>query len=116
MRLPAWLAPLTAAAESATTRTRCQRLRFVHGQAPPIPLMPIELGDRALGAVGIAHLDEGETPRLTSGSVAHDRDSVHLTGSFEQGLQIRFGGLVREVPDVQFRIHIFSCILPMQLI
>src|SRR5688500_12941037 len=55
--LPAGFAPLTAATEPATTRAIGHGLRLVHGEVPAADLVLVELGDRAPGAVGIAHLD-----------------------------------------------------------
>ena len=63
-------------------------------------LVPIELADRSLGALLVAHLDKSETTCLTSRAIPHDVDARHRSGRLEQGLQIGLGCLVRQVADV----------------
>src|SRR6476469_7992495 len=107
-RLPARFATLTAtaaAAKTAATRTRSHRLRFVDGEAAATELVLVELRDGALCALGIRHLDECKSARLAGGAIADDVDGVHLTSVSEQGLEIRFGGFVREIADVELRVH-----------
>jgi hypothetical protein len=108
------LAPLTAATGSVT-RASDHRFRFVDREASPTDLVPVELGDSASRAFDIAHFDERESARLTRGPIAHDGDGAHLARGFEQDLQLGFGGLVRQVADIQLGIHHYSCISRMQI-
>jgi hypothetical protein len=103
--LPEWFALLTASTESAATGPSRHRLRFVHGQPSSTELVLVKLGDGALCACGVAHLDKRKPTRLASRSIANDVDRAHLTGGREEDLKIGFGGFVRQVADVQLRVH-----------
>src|SRR5262245_15154672 len=94
--LPARFAALTtaataakAAAATATTTAvaaRRHRPRLIHGEVAPAVLVPIELADRALGTVGVAHLDKREPPCLTGRPNPHDVDARHRADRLEQSL------------------------------
>src|SRR5262245_59964222 len=82
--LPTRLAALTAkaatAATAATIANRRHRPRLVDRQVPPAVLMLVELADRTLGALCVAHLDERKPARLAGRPVTHDVDGGHRTG------------------------------------
>jgi CRP-like cAMP-binding protein len=103
-RLPAWFAPLTPA-EATTLGARGHRFRFVDSETATAELVLVEFRDGAPRAFDIAHLDEGKSPRLASRPIPNEVDGAHLTSGREQGLQIGFGRFVRQVADVQLRIH-----------
>src|SRR5687767_7019861 len=112
LRLPARFAALTAeaAAEAAAAAVaaRRHRLGLVDGEVAPAVGVTVELLDGALRALAVAHLDEREAAGLARGAVADDVDSGDLTRSFEQRLQIRLGGFVRKVPDIELGAHVLT--------
>jgi hypothetical protein len=70
------------------------------GEAASAVLVLVELADRPLCALLVAHLNEGKPAGLTRGAIANDVDRGHRAGALEQGLEVRLGGLVRQVTDV----------------
>src|SRR5690349_1309898 len=75
----------TVAAIAATTAAAIvTRLRLVHFEAAPFHLILVELIDRLLRGVVVAHFDESETARLPGESVSDDVGRHDLAGLAEQ--------------------------------
>src|SRR6185436_8841956 len=94
-----------AAAVSAAAAARGLRARFVHGQRAATQFNTVDLGDRLLGFLIAAHLDERESARAASRLIAHHRHRLHRARLREQRLQSGFVGLVRQVSYIKFSTH-----------
>jgi hypothetical protein len=71
----------------------------------------VEHRDGFLGFPPCGHFDKGKTPHLTGLMVSQDLDRRHLSCPGKMGFEICFGGLVRKIAYIYFRIHFSSFIL-----
>jgi hypothetical protein len=65
--------------------------------------MTVQVFDRVFGAFGIRHFDKGKSATTSCLSVHDDVHSRHFAILFERATEFFFGGLEREVPDINVR-------------
>src|SRR5207302_8996935 len=99
-----WVAPQVSATERATALARAlgALLGFVHAQRPAVHLKAVQGLDRAL-RLGLRHVDETETTRLTGFPVVDELHRFHLAVTFKQGFHVLLGGVEREISHVNRR-------------
>src|SRR6266478_4480244 len=93
-----YLPPLPA--EWARTLLACARL--VHVQRSAADFLAVECGHSSVGFGRVGHRDEGETARLASHAIHHQRHFGDFAVFFEKILKIIFGSLKGEISYIQF--------------
>src|SRR5215831_12662276 len=104
------IAPTVAAATTTTTTaaapTRCPLARLAHGERTAAERLAVQGGDRRLSLVVGRHLHEREAARPAGLPVGDDLDLLDLAAVLlEERAELRFLGLVGEVPNVQSLSH-----------
>jgi hypothetical protein len=97
-------ATVTATATTAA-RSFFARTGLVDGQSASLPFLAIESLDGRVGAFLGGHGHESETAGLSGHSILHQVGLGDRTMWSEKIVQIVFGGVEGEIPDVQFRVH-----------
>jgi hypothetical protein len=70
---------------------------LVHVQCSPADFLAVERAHGGVGFGRIGHRDEGETARLSSHAIHHQRHFANFAVFFEKILKIVFGGLKGEI-------------------
>jgi hypothetical protein len=96
---------VATSAISAAARTGWLRPSLVHRQFATAVVMVVKCIHGLLGVRFTSHLDKGESARAAGRLVAHDAYRIDRASLREELLQILFGGLVREIPNVKLSIH-----------
>jgi len=78
-------------------RTLFARARLVHVQRSPADFLAVECGHSSVGFGRVGHRDEGETARLASHAIHHQRHFGDFAVFFEKILKIIFGSLKGEI-------------------
>src|SRR5262249_4005001 len=94
--------PATAAA--STTARPLAGLADV--QLPALELAAVQLGDRALGLLLGAHLDEPEAARPARAAIRDHGGPLARPGLGEERLEVRTRRIERQVPDEQLLAHL----------
>jgi len=96
----------TAAAATATATAARTLLRDVDAERATFKILTVELVEGLLGTLLRRHLDEAEATRLTGHPIQHERDLADFTAGRELLVDEIFGGVEREVTDVQTIRHV----------
>jgi hypothetical protein len=96
-------AAITAAPASASTAPFSLRTSLIHYQRAAKEVFAVEGCNRLLRCAVVMNLGETETARLSSETIAQQRQRIRLYADFsEQRLHLLFCCFEREVPNVQF--------------
>src|SRR5690606_19381659 len=97
-------AATAAAATAVATAARAAlfaRLGFVDLERAALELLPVGALDGGRGLLIVVHCDEGESAAAAGFPVACEEDLVNGAKLFEELLDGRLGGVVRQVSDKQ---------------
>src|SRR4051812_20523295 len=104
-RAAAAVAAAVTTATTAAARAGLAGLGFVDGEGAAVLLLPVEGGDGGLGLLVAAHLDEAEALAPAGVTVLDHFRALDRAVRAAHLLQVRAGGVVTEIPDVQFAAH-----------
>jgi hypothetical protein len=112
---PGLIAQLLVARAKLITRRWCTGTFFLRtsdrdAQSPAIKISAIEAANRFLRLGRCRHRYKGEASGLSSHSVLHQRGFANRAGLSEEVLQLDLCCVEGEIPDVQFVVHVLSCI------
>ena len=85
---------------AAESRAFFARLGFVDGHVPALPLRAVEGCDGGLGTFGRLHSDKGKSARALRDFVHDEVDLLNGTVCSKHILEIVFGDVEGEIPDV----------------
>src|SRR5439155_26131849 len=104
------LIALLSTSPSATTPIIAARVCLIHDQRLSQQFLASQTDNRGLGFRPARHLNESKAARLTAELVLDNRGGFDLPERFKCLLHIRFGGLVRQVADVEIHGDLLSCV------
>jgi hypothetical protein len=109
----------TVSISSATTApTAVVEVSFLHWpclvdrEVAPADFFSIELRDCFLRSAVVGHFDKGETFRASSIAIGDDSNRFNFANLAEHVTKVRFGGLKREISNVEFFCHSNSIRVP----
>ena len=105
--VPAAIATATKATAAATTTAaaRATLLRDVYAEGTALEVLTIQIVERLLRAFRRGHLDEAETARAARHPVEHQSNLANFTAGRKALRNQIFGGVKREVTNVQTIRH-----------
>lgn len=94
------------AAATTTTAAAFTRAGFVHREITAIKVLPVEGCHRGIGFRVVCHFDKRKPARPTRLAIHHERRRRNLPMLFKELAQLIFGGLEREITNIQ--LHTFD--------